>query len=107
MRSRPSEFWHPDERADIKKMLDDPDLKRRNREVVASIDKMEIKGFLDSPHHRVVFIRFGRSIVGVNTVEKDEKWYLTNKPSNDLVVAIAEAAFMDGSVTQGDRPAAR
>ena len=93
-------FWHPDERVDIKKMLDNPDLKRRNREVVASIDKIEIKGFLDFPHYRVVFIAFGRSILGVNTVEKDGKWYLTNKPPNDLAVAIAEAAFTDGTVTQ-------
>ena len=83
-------------------MLDDPDLKRRNREVVASIAKIEIKGFLDFPHNRVVFITFGSSILGVNTIEKGGKWYLTNKPANDLTVAIAEAAFTDGTVTQKD-----
>ena len=101
-------FWKRDERAKIEKMLEDPDLRRRNRQVLTAMQKMEIKGVLDFPHNRVVFLTYGASVLGFNTVDENGKWYLMNEAPHDLAIAIAEAAFSSGTVTEkGNQPPVR
>ena len=91
-------FWYPDEQPGIAKELAIPDHNRLSREYFASLGKMPILCILDFPKNSVVLVSQGKLVVGVSTIEKDGKWYITNKRPNDLASAIAEAAFMDGTV---------
>lgn len=88
-----AEFWSPDERAEVMEKMANPDMLARNTEYFKNNLGLEIVGIVEQRATRSVLRKIGNGALGVNVVRKDDRLYLTNKPEDDLSLAIIEAAF--------------
>jgi len=90
-------FWAADERAGVLRQLAIPEYKKRVRDIFGSVPQLRVLAVLNFSETAVVFISHTKLVLGVNVHKRDGKWYVTNVPSNDVAVAIAEAALAAGT----------
>lgn len=86
-------FWLPEERQGIAKMLNDPKMLAQNTAYFKRNPGLEVLGIIYQGKTRAFLQKRGSMVVGVNYVQKGGEYFLTNKPADDLELAIIEASF--------------
>ena len=87
------EYWHPAEREGKKALIGNADVLARMKKHFSANPSLEIVGVVYQKESASVLISLGGFVVG-NTLRQDgDKLYLSDKPSDDLELAIIEASF--------------
>lgn len=91
-------YWAKLERKEQKKLLADPEMLSRTHDYVRSNPGVTIVGLVFNGNQTTVLTRemFGETetVMGTSMIHEDGGTFLTNKPTNDLDIAIIEASFL-------------
>lgn len=87
-------FWAPDERSKIKEQLSDPEMLSRSMAYFEKYPGLNVVGIVDQGATKSILQRSLSMVFGANIKESGGQIYLTNKPANDLELAIIEASFV-------------
>jgi len=86
-------FWAPDERADKSELLDDPEIFKNNRELHLRNPGLTILGLVFQDSTVTVLLKRSNMVLGINLVSAEDRFFLTDHPSDDLEIAIVEASL--------------
>lgn len=86
-------FWHPAEKEEVSKDVNDPELLKHTKEYMTKNPGMTIHGIIKQKSS-ISVITGTDFVFGISIRPKDGKLFLTNKPDNDLELAIIEGSFM-------------
>lgn len=91
-------YWAKLERKEQKKLLADPEMLSRTHDYFRSNPGITIVGLIFNDNQTTVLTRemFGvtETVMGTSMVHEDGGTFLTNKPTNDLDIAIIEGSFL-------------
>lgn len=86
-------FWAVDERKEKAELLSDPDMFKANRDYHNKYPGLTIVGLVfQDTTTSVLMERFGR-IMGITVKKENGNFYVTDRPHNDLDLAIIEASL--------------
>ncbi len=84
--------WMPDDRPEIQKMLADPKVRSANKNAVAQIHKMTLKGMVEYKGYSLLLVSYNDGVGPIHPVitmkKAGKEWLLTNALSGDDVVNI-------------------
>ena len=86
-------FWTPDERAEKAKILARPGMFNANREYSIKNPNLVILGVVFQSGTNSILLKKQNIVIGVSFHMKNNQIFLTDKPSNDLELAIVEASY--------------
>ena len=86
-------FWSPDERAKKTELLARPEILKANREYSLKNPNLVILGLVFQSGTSSILLKRHNRVVGVSFHMKNNQIFLTDKPSNDLELAIVEASY--------------
>jgi len=86
-------FWAPEERAEKEKLMDNPKIFNANRKYHKKNPGLNIVGIVYQKETSSILIERHGSVTGVTFRKSGNKYYLTDKPTDDLELAIIEASF--------------
>lgn len=87
-------YWAPAEQSRVRALVDDEELFRKNRERLQKHPGVTLVGLVQIGETTVVLVRHSPLVVwGMSLRPIQGKWYLVNKPKDDLTLAIVEASF--------------
>ncbi len=87
-------FWAPEERTIIKERLSNAEMLGRSKAYFENNPGLSVLGVVDQGETQAILQRRGAMVLGVNIIKSDNKIHLTNKPADDLELAIIEASFV-------------
>ena len=86
-------FWAPEERAEKSKLLSRPEIFKANREYSAKNPNLIILGVVFQTDTSSILLQKQNGVIGISFLKKNNQIFLTDKPSNDLELAIVEASY--------------
>ncbi len=87
-------YWTPADQARVRALVDDEELFRKNRERLQKHPGLTLVGLVQIGETTVVLVKHSPLTVwGMSLRPIQGKWYLVNKPKDDLTLAIVEASF--------------
>jgi hypothetical protein len=86
-------FWSPEERAKKTELLARPDIFKANREYSQKNPNLVILGLVYQSGSSSILLKKHNRVIGVSFHMKNNQLFLTDKPSNDLELAIVEASY--------------
>ncbi len=86
-------FWHPAEKEEVSKDVNDPELLKHTKEYMTKNPGMTIHGVIKQKSN-ISVITGTDFVFGISIRPKEGKLFLTNKPDDDLELAIIEGSFM-------------
>ncbi len=87
-------YWAPAEQSRVRALVDDEELFRKNRERLQKNPGVTLVGLVQIGETTVVLVKHSPLAVwGMSLRPIQGKWYLVNKPKDDLTLAIVEASF--------------
>lgn len=86
-------FWTPEERAAKSKLLSRPEIFKANREYSIMNPSLSILGVVFQTDTSTILLQKQNGVVGISFRKKNNQIFLTDKPSNDLELAIVEASY--------------
>lgn len=86
-------FWVQEERAEKKKVMGNPKMFKANRNYHKKNPGLNIVGIIYQKETLSILLKRHRSVTGVTFRKSGKKYYLTDKPTDDLELAIIEASF--------------
>lgn len=95
-------FWHPDERQDKSKIIKDEKNLTAVRNYYSKNPGLKIVGIIYQEKSSSVLVSMHGRVVGHSFRKKDENLYLSDKPTDDLELAIVEASFVKSSPAKKD-----
>ena len=96
-------FWKFDERTKKGKFFDDPQMLERTKKYYSENPGLTIHGIIYQKNTATVLLELSGSIIGMTFTKEGNKIFLTDKPTNDLEIAIIEASLGAGISASGKR----
>lgn len=91
-----SEFWHPDERPGTLELINDPEVLSNMKAQINADPSLKVLSVIyQNGSSSVLVPLYPEIVIGYSLRKYKDKLYLSNKPSDDLELAIVEASYME------------
>jgi hypothetical protein len=86
-------LWDPKERADKIKFMSDPEIFKANQNYFKKYPGLNIIGIIYQQETSSILVNMRGSVMGVNFRKVGDQYFITDKPDDDLELAIIEASY--------------
>jgi len=86
-------FWAPEERPGKSRLLSRPEIFKANREYSIRNPGLSIIGMVFQSDTTTILLKKPWGVAGISFLRKDNRIFLTDRPGNDLELAIVEASY--------------